>query len=59
MCEELGDKKWRVSLMMLVMPMISDDADDADCDDLAMMSQGGIEPQQNCFQKTGGEGEGR
>ena len=59
MCEELGDKKWRVSLMMLMMPMISDDADDADCDDLAMMSQGGIEPQQNCFQKTGGEGEGR
>ena len=46
-------------LMMLMMPMISDDADDADCDDLAMMSQGGIEPQQNCFQKTGGEGEGR
>ena len=55
----MGDKKWRVSLMMLMMPMISDDADDADCDDLATMSQGGIEPQQNCFQKTGGEGEGR
>ena len=32
-------------------------ADDADCDVLTTMSQGRIEPRQNCFQKKRGEGE--
>ena len=27
----------------------SDDSDDADCNDMATVSQGGIEPRQNCF----------
>ena len=32
-------------------------ADDADCDVLTTMSQGRIEPRQNCFQKKRWEGE--
>ena len=46
-CQELTHTKWSVSLMMR---MIADDTDNADCNNVAKMSLG-MEPRQNCFRK--------